>query len=376
MTLVARLLIFTPLAFAIGAAQASGKSDPNPSPRAIELYVVDLDVEICSQQDGEEALEACTRAIGSAVSKDVLPFLYNNRCAEYNRKNDGVRAISDCSEAIRLNPKFAVAYNNRGKAYAMRGEYERAIADCTAAIRLNPGLFQAYGNRGLVYTAKGEYDRAVADFSRAIALDPTFVGAYSGRGLTYAARGDYDRAMVDYNEAIKLAPKSGSAHFGRGRLYLYEGLLPQAVGDLDVAHELDPESAYVTLFLEIAKERSNLAGPLSREPTARYDMAEWPALVIRYYLGEVSSRKVFAVANSLTAAAKKGALCDARFYTAERELERRQISKARNLLRQAAAACPKNLIEYEGAMGELKRLHLAAPQTHRSTQRRDGRRSR
>ena len=36
---------------------------------------------------------------------------------------DRQRAIADYSEAIRLDPKYAVAYSNRGLAYAYKNEY-------------------------------------------------------------------------------------------------------------------------------------------------------------------------------------------------------------------------------------------------------------
>ena len=77
------------------------------------------------------------------------------------RAHDG--AIADSTEAIRLDPKDAVAFNNRGNAWYGRKDYDGAIADYDEAIRLDPKNAMAYYNRGRAWYAKGEYDRAIAD---------------------------------------------------------------------------------------------------------------------------------------------------------------------------------------------------------------------
>jgi tetratricopeptide (TPR) repeat protein len=59
------------------------------------------------------------------------------------------RAIADLNEAIRLDPKSAVAYNNRGSAYAFQGDIDRAIADFSASIRLEPKVAAAPRHRRL-----------------------------------------------------------------------------------------------------------------------------------------------------------------------------------------------------------------------------------
>src|SRR6516162_1004389 len=62
-------------------------------------------------------------------------------------KPDYTKAIGDFTEAIRLDPNFALAYYNRGLAYANKGNYDKAISDYTEAIRLDPNYTQAYTNR-------------------------------------------------------------------------------------------------------------------------------------------------------------------------------------------------------------------------------------
>jgi len=280
------------------------------------------DATSCVKASGDEAIAACTRAIASGEFQGHnLAALYVNRCSVNHAKGDYDRAIADCNEAIRLDPKFAEAYNNRGNAYYAKGNYDRAIADASEAIWLDPSLALAYNNRGNAYYAKGDYDRAIADASEAIRLDPKYMVAY----------------------------------FGRGRLYLYAGLLPKALADLNQASALNPKDAYAALWLDIVNKRSNLPSQLA-DAALLIDMTEWPSPVIRLYLGQMTPKAVLAAADNPNANTKNGQVCEANFYTGELDLQQGKKDDATRLFRLAAANCPKTFIEYEGATAELKAL--------------------
>ena len=74
----------------------------------------------------------------------------------YYAKEDYGNAITDYTQAIKLNPEFAEAYSWLAQAYCRRGEaylrgfdYDNAIENFTQAIKLNPDFADAYYNRGL-----------------------------------------------------------------------------------------------------------------------------------------------------------------------------------------------------------------------------------
>jgi Flp pilus assembly protein TadD len=48
--------------------------------------------------------------------------------------------MADFNEALRLDPKHALAYNNRGTAWYAKGEVDKANADFNEAFRLDPTL--------------------------------------------------------------------------------------------------------------------------------------------------------------------------------------------------------------------------------------------
>jgi lipoprotein NlpI len=249
----------------------------------------------------------------------------------------------------------AIACNNRGLAYRGRGELDRAIGDFNEAIRIDPKFALAYNNRGLAYRDKGELDRAIADHTEAIRLDPRFAVAFNSRGFTYDSKGERDRAIADYTEAIRLDPKFAVAFRNLGRAYLYAGALPKALADLSQSSELDPKNGYSALWLDIIGKRSNLPSRL-QQATEKIDMTEWPAPVIRVFLGQLTPEALLAAADNHDPKTKKGQVCEANFYSGELALQQGKKDEAARLFKLAANDCPKGLIEWPAANAELKAL--------------------
>ena len=104
--------------------------------------------ETCVNVSDNVAVAACTRAIRSSGHNAPRPaVLYANRCAAYINNGKTDEALSDCNQAIQLDPKNAVAYANRCAAHINRGEADEALSDCNQAIQLDPKNATAFHNR-------------------------------------------------------------------------------------------------------------------------------------------------------------------------------------------------------------------------------------
>jgi tetratricopeptide (TPR) repeat protein len=105
------------------------------------------DRETCKTASGDPAISACSRAIASKKYKgNVLSILYTNRGAEFGAKGDLDRAMKDHDQAIKIDPKNALAFNNRGVAKLKKGDKEGGEADLAKAKQLQPGIGQPQDN--------------------------------------------------------------------------------------------------------------------------------------------------------------------------------------------------------------------------------------
>lgn len=137
---------------------------------------------------------------------------YYGRGDAYRGRKDYERAIADCGEALRREPKNVKCLNGRAMAYLAKREYQQAINDFTNVIQCtagSDGLAKrdrciAHIYRGKAYLGQKEYDRAIEDLSEAIRLDPQNGGAYYNRSIAYKAKGNSEQAETDRKETIRL----------------------------------------------------------------------------------------------------------------------------------------------------------------------------
>ena len=85
-----------------------------------------------------------------------------------------------------------------------RNEYDKAVSDCSRALAISPKLALAYCYRGFAYAYSARYEQAFIDFDKALALDPELAYAYFGKGYVYSQKPDYAKAWENINRAQEL----------------------------------------------------------------------------------------------------------------------------------------------------------------------------
>jgi Flp pilus assembly protein TadD len=162
----------------------------------------------------------------------------------YNRPDDDLDGtIADYSEAIKLDPDYAMAYYNRAVVRSRKGDLDGTIADLNEAIRLKPEYAAAFCNRGWHRREKGDLDGAIADLNEAIRLDPEDGLAFNNRADVRIRRGDLVGAIADCNEAIRLDPTDSLPYANRGDALERMGNLDEAISAYDEAIRLNPKFA-------------------------------------------------------------------------------------------------------------------------------------
>ncbi|WP_407123024.1 hypothetical protein [Bradyrhizobium sp. STM 3561] len=112
------------------------------------------------------------------------------------------------------------------------------------------------------------------------------------------------------------------------------------------------------MWREIVARRSDQPSRLS-EAAKDLDAAKWPAPVVNLFLGTTTSEQVRAAAEDANPVKKKGQVCEANFYIAERALQSGSREEALKLFEQAAADCPRTFIEKPAADVELAALRAS-----------------
>jgi tetratricopeptide (TPR) repeat protein len=155
-------------------------------------------------------------------------------------KKDADQAIADCTEAIRCDPKCAVAYRHRGAAYSAEGDSDKAMADFDAAVRLDPTDRINLSDRVRESLKRREFDKALADVDQMIHLNPRDGNAYASRGEVHLARGDFEKAAADYDRAAEVGNISWHHYKRRAEAHFQLKNYDKALADIAKAVELEP----------------------------------------------------------------------------------------------------------------------------------------
>lgn len=198
------------------------------------------DYDDCRQaSDLDRRAQGCTRIINDRKeSVRNRATAYANRCGGWLLQDEHDKALADCDQAVKIDPKLSLGYHNRAIVWHDKGELDRAIADYDMAIRLDPKSSLSYRMRGVAWSSKGDNDRAIADLGEAIRLDPKDARPYFSRGNAWSKKKDYDRAIDDFSEAIRLNPDFADAYHNRALQFREKGDYVRGIADWTRAMEL------------------------------------------------------------------------------------------------------------------------------------------
>ncbi|MCM8768815.1 MAG: tetratricopeptide repeat protein [Candidatus Omnitrophica bacterium] len=182
------------------------------------------------QEQYQAAIRDFNILLSATTDKTRLSHVYLSRGQAYAKLGDYQKAFRDLNEAIRIDPKNAVAFSERGVLYAKQKEYERALRDMDEALKLNARSPEVHNNRGLLKVLQGQIEAALLDFRQALAEAPDFANVYVNMGLAYYRRSDWKQAIKAYRKALELNRNLVSAQVGLAFVY-------QAQGNRETARE-------------------------------------------------------------------------------------------------------------------------------------------
>lgn len=119
-------------------------------------------------------------------------------------------AVRLYTQAIHLNPKFALAYVNLGNIYHHRGEPEKAMKLYEDSIAIEDHHAEPHYNIGyLLMEVYKNPAAAITHFERALALSPTFHDCRFNICVACVRSKDWERAQKYLTDYLDMAKKDG-----------------------------------------------------------------------------------------------------------------------------------------------------------------------
>jgi TolB-like protein len=180
----------------------------------------------------------------------------------YERQADLQAAIDGYSDAIRLDPGYALAFAYRSVALAayarnyatgpaIHEAYTKAHTGAHKAIALTPELAEAHYALAKVLEDSLEFTRASQEYQRAVALAPGNALLLGDYGVFAAETGQTEAGLAATRHALVLDPLSSDAHSSLGAALMAARRYPEAIAAFTDAKGLGG-SGFASAWLSFA----------------------------------------------------------------------------------------------------------------------------
>ncbi len=171
----------------------------------------------------------------------------------HDEERDIPPAIAVYTEAIQLDPNYALAFAGRSYALstyagqvatdaAIREDYGKAESDARRALALAPDLADAHmALAAVIATGMLDFARANEEYERAVALAPGNAPVLRESGLFAAAMGHFDAAIASARRAVMLDPLDRRSYTVLGHVEYGARRYEEAAGTHAAAINLNPE---------------------------------------------------------------------------------------------------------------------------------------
>ncbi|HCX31884.1 MAG TPA: hypothetical protein DHU55_19265, partial [Blastocatellia bacterium] len=161
------------------------------------------------------------------------------------------RSIELFQQAIKLDPKFALAYVGVSESYNVMPSYPYmspneanplAKAAVAKALEIDPDLPEAHTVAGMIAaTYDWDWVKAEREFKRSLELDPNLAITHYRYAWTYLSpMGRHDEAIAEMKRAMELEPLSLVQGANFAAVYLYARQFDKALDQAKKTYDLDP----------------------------------------------------------------------------------------------------------------------------------------
>jgi tetratricopeptide (TPR) repeat protein len=195
-----------------------------------------------------------TTALASLPTQDIdayLAFLRGNlHATQFLVRAEQDSAIADLEEAVKLDPKFAIAQARlaqvQGLFVSVFGKTPERLnafkASVDRAVALSPDLPQTRIALGMWYSfGAGDRARALKEYESVKARQPNNADLFLQIGRAYRSAGDNAAAFANFERATELDPRSAPNLFEAGVALFFLGRMSEGAQFLERALTINPE---------------------------------------------------------------------------------------------------------------------------------------
>jgi tetratricopeptide (TPR) repeat protein len=214
-------------------------------------------------------------------------------------KRDFEEGVKNYTEAIKIDPEYALAYWGLGNIYQYHfvfsdsenwKDYDLMNKNYELAYQINPDLAEANLGLGWSYFFKEDLDKSSTFFKKAFWLDPNNTVINYDLGSFLRSIGLYSQAVKYYSRSIELDPLSKISYGMLADCYLRLGEFDKVVDCVNKALDIEEDDSWFHLVyaeaLIMMKKYDNAA-----EKIAQAEKLNPKIPKIRYYRAWVAAAK-------------------------------------------------------------------------------------
>ena len=185
--------------------------------------------------------------------------IYFRRANEYYKFDQYLRALSDVDNAIKYTPAedtdmLFQCHSLRGEIYQMLGKHADALTDFTEALRLDPTSFMALYQKGNSEYELGNYADAKNSYNRLRASTGRSAEALTGLARVAVKENNLGLASQYMDDAVSMMPTDSDIYVRRSSVRRMLGNNTGAVEDLIMAISIDSNAKAFQELINVSNQ--------------------------------------------------------------------------------------------------------------------------
>jgi serine/threonine protein kinase/tetratricopeptide (TPR) repeat protein len=158
------------------------------------------------------------------------------------------KALSAAEQAKQLNQDLPEVHWVLATIFLETGRTEESIAEAKLGLELAPNADESYRRLGQVYLSAGRKNEAITAYEKAAQINPYYWFNFNWLGVACARLGEGDKAVEAFRRVTQLTPDWAPAYNNLGGAYFQQGQWSEAVTAYQKSLSLEPNGdAYANL---------------------------------------------------------------------------------------------------------------------------------